>query len=80
MAVITYPCCYFSLTMSVTRPLVPNGVLVHVIKFHITDELMAFIPSSGVKALTYGISQEICTRFCCALLCCGYAIVHKEST
>ena len=28
----------------------------------------------------YSISQEICTRFCCALLCCGYAIVHNEST
>ena len=26
------------------------------------------------------ISQEICTRFCCALLCCGYAIVHNEFT
>ena len=26
----------------------------------------------------YSISQEICTRFCCALLCCGYAIVHHE--
>ena len=29
---------------------------------------------------TYSISQEICTRFCCALLCCGYAIVHNEFT
>ena len=28
---------------------------------------------------TYSISQEICTRFCCALLCCGYVIVHNES-
>ena len=28
----------------------------------------------------YTISQEICTRFCCALLCCGYAIVHNEFT
>ena len=27
----------------------------------------------------YSISQEICTRFCCALLCCGYAIVHNDS-
>ena len=26
----------------------------------------------------YSISQEICTRFCCALLCCGYVIVHNE--
>ena len=28
----------------------------------------------------YSISQGICTRFCCALLCCGYAIVHNEIT
>ena len=28
----------------------------------------------------YSISQEICIRFCCALLCCGYAIVHNEFT
>ena len=28
----------------------------------------------------YSISQEICTRFCCALLCCGYAIVHNKFT
>ena len=28
----------------------------------------------------YSISQEICTRFCCASLCCGYAIVHNEFT
>ena len=27
----------------------------------------------------YSISQEICTRFCCALLCCGYAIGHNDS-
>ena len=26
----------------------------------------------------YSIAQETCTRFCCALLCCGYAIVHNE--
>ena len=29
---------------------------------------------------SYSISQEICTRFCCALLCCGYAVVHNEFT
>ena len=28
----------------------------------------------------YSISHEICTRSCCALLCCGYAIVHNEFT
>ena len=39
------------------------------------------IPITLHKALiTYSISQEICTRFCCALLCCGYAIVHNEFT
>ena len=30
------------------------------------------------SSITYSISQEIYTRFCCALLCCGYAIVHNE--
>ena len=34
----------------------------------------------GYPVLPYSISQEICTRFCCALLCCGYAIVHNEFT
>ena len=33
-----------------------------------------------ISVLLYSISQEICTRFCCALLCCGYAIVHNEFT
>ena len=28
----------------------------------------------------YSISQEICTRFCGALHCCGYAIVYIEFT
>ena len=31
-----------------------------------------------IIAAYYCISQEICTRFCYALLCCGYAIVHNE--
>ena len=35
---------------------------------------------TGTCPPTYSISQEICTRFCCALLCCGYAIVHNEFT
>ena len=30
--------------------------------------------------VSYSISQEICTRFCCALLYCGYAIGHNEFT
>ena len=37
--------------------------------------------SPGLRLTSsYSISQEICTRFCCALLCCGYAIVHNEFT
>ena len=36
--------------------------------------------SHNARCATYSISQEICTRFCCALLCCGYAIVHNEFT
>ena len=45
--------------------------------------LMYFIllhPVCSLRCHTYSISQEICTRFCCALLCCGYAIVHNEFT
>ena len=33
-----------------------------------------------IVAGVYSISQEICTRFCCALFCCGYAIIHNEFT
>ena len=33
-----------------------------------------------VPGPVYSISQEICKRFCCALLCCGYTIVHNEFT
>ena len=33
-----------------------------------------------IYCMPYSIPQEICTRFCCALLCCGYAIVHNEFT
>ena len=36
--------------------------------------------SGCVPVNIYSISHEICTRFCCALLCCGYAIVHNEIT
>ena len=37
-------------------------------------------PWSILVTSKYSISQEICTWFCCALLCCGYAIVHNEYT
>ena len=36
--------------------------------------------STIIQIKAYSISQEICTRFCCALLSCGYAIVHNEFT
>ena len=36
--------------------------------------------ANPLYCILYSISQEICTRFCCALLCCGYAIVHNEFT
>ena len=36
--------------------------------------------SHGNLSITYSISQEICTRFCCTLLCCGHAIIHNEFT
>ena len=42
--------------------------------------IISACPIRHVKSLTYSISQEICTRFCCALLCCGYAIVQNEFT
>ena len=36
--------------------------------------------TSILISMSYSISQEICTRFCCVLLCCGYAIVHNKFT
>ena len=38
------------------------------------------VSSFSNGTVSYSISQELCTRFCCALLCCGYAIVHNEFT
>ena len=38
------------------------------------------VKTTCMKNKEYSISQEICTRFCCALLCCDYAIVHNEFT
>ena len=46
----------------------------HVLGIHISS---LAIP---MRYVPYSISQEICTRFCCALLCCGYAIVYNEFT
>ena len=43
--------------------------------------MRSVVPEAGMKDRDkYSISQEICTRSCCALLCCGYAIVHNEFT
>ena len=52
---------------------------------HGTAAIIRFLRCQGSNQTTaepsrYSISQEICTRFCCALLCCGYAIVHNEFT
>ena len=33
-----------------------------------------------VNKRSYSISHELCTRFCCALLCCCYSIVYNEFT
>ena len=35
---------------------------------------------TSMGSLNNTVSQEICTRFCCVLHCCGYAIVHNEFT
>ena len=40
--------------------------------------LKSWLHYSPCHTYMYSISQEICTLFCCALLCCGYAIVHNE--
>ena len=44
------------------------------------DVLCPWKKATQIQRLDYSISQEICTRFCCALLCSGYAIVHNEFT
>ena len=53
--------------------------------YHCSKKSQCENTEEGVKATSmgkrkYSISPEICTRFCCALLCCGYAIVHNEFT
>ena len=62
----TKPCAYF-LGYTV-------GFLWHVIDhFHLISTAVVFL-----QDIAYSISQEISTRFCCALFCCGYVIVHNE--
>ena len=48
--------------------------------FGFAFQSLSFHNGVSVVSSAYSISQEICTRFCCALLCCGYAIVHNEFT
>ena len=51
------------------------------VQYILSDIAQTHVPSKQWETTgTYSISQEICTRFCCALLCCGYAIVHNELT
>ena len=68
----------------------------HTVSHDILHNLVIFVMSSlssqmddtiGVMVICvhtrirrYSLFQEICTRFCCALLWCGYAIVHNEFT
>ena len=69
----TKPCVYY-LGYTVCR---------HLTDLSAMDVLWNISADELVPCLTariYSISQEICTRFCCALLCCGYAIVHNEFT
>ena len=33
-----------------------------------------YIKGAFIRTPSYSISQEICTRFCFAVLCCGYAL------
>ena len=81
----TKPCAYF---LGYTVPFLSVGLVSGITskypvvrhiepqpkKCHIWSRYIA------VQVYAYSISEEICTRFCCALLCCGYAIVHNEFT
>ena len=42
--------------------------------------LAMMLRCANVFCTWYSISHEICTRFCFALLCCGYAIIHNDFT
>ena len=66
----TKPCAYF----------LGYTVCDHLLWIHVKHWSIFFRYVSLAREQSYSISQEICTRFCCALLCCGYAIVHNEFT
>ena len=58
-----------------------NGrIIIHVLHYFLVQLISKRGPSRNPLWTRYSISQEICTRFCCALLCCGYAIVHNDFT
>ena len=58
-----------------------NNVYKNCIEMYSLGEwVITFNGLSVLSRSIYSISQEICTRFCCALFCCGYAIVHNEFT
>ena len=70
----TKPCAYFlGYTVMLLNSINTWGVVTKSIT------LISF-PMNPLLLHHYSISQEICTRFCCALLCRGYAIVHNEFT
>ena len=66
----TKPCAYF-LGYTVSRVSVGATIIT-------TKTPNITKPCDTLWDMLYSISQEICTRFCCALLCCGYVIVHNE--
>ena len=66
-------------------PYYPKGLSFRTFpEIHTISTLCCFVVALNSRfdmcQTSYSISQEICTRFCCALLCCGYAIVNNEFT
>ena len=57
-----------------------TNILVCIHQLYVTYGFSSLFKRNFLHYAIYSISQEICTRFCCALLCCGYAIVHNEFT
>ena len=86
--------CYCSLWFDILGPFYHHRLTLMGSKWSVTRKMLYLVMSSWLCSCTlkqsrchknfhihwYSISQGICTRFCCALLCCGYAIVHNEFT
>ena len=76
------------ITVVIEMPHRPNTMAAHYVSKRapissMRIRYMVIIVSSDSNSLCcmqYSISQQLCTQFCCALLCCGYAIVHNEFT